>query len=110
VTNHRAYLDIFLKGLNLLYLALWVTYVIVAYVWYSYGIAQAGYLVGFFRSKFDILGLNWEAVHGGSFAVLLSTTWTILDWACRTIRRDFVSLSLLSSILYLVQARLSRSK
>lgn len=102
----RSYLDVFLSALNLIYLGLWVTYAIVAFVWYSYGSLQAGYLVNLFRSHFDILGFNWETVtSGGFFAVVISRTWTLFDWVWRTISRDFVSLSLLSSIMYLAGRR-----
>jgi len=102
--NKRGYFEIVLGAINLVYLGLWAAYVIVAFIWYSYGLAPFGYLVGWFRSNFDILGFNWETVPPNDFgALIISRNWTLLDWFWRTIRRDFVSLSMLSSIVYLIE-------
>jgi len=100
VSISRSYLDIFLGLLNYVYLGLWGIYFFAMYLWYWHGLF--GDAVGWFRGTFGILGFNLEAVPGGP-EVAISRTLTFLDWVWRTISRDFVSLSLLSSIIYLVQ-------
>ena len=105
VSASRSYLDLFLDLLNYVYLGLWGTYFLIMYLWYWYGLL--GDVVGWFRTTFGILAFNLEAVPGGP-EVAISRTLTFLDWVWRTITRDFVSLSLLSAIVYLVQIRRRR--
>jgi len=95
-------LDIFLDLLNYVYFGLWGIYFLLLYLWYWHGFF--GDAVGWFRATFGILGFNLEAVPSGP-DVVISRTLTFFDWVRLTISRDFVSLSLLSSSIYLVQTR-----
>jgi hypothetical protein len=107
VSTPRSYLDLFLDSLNYVYLGLWGTYFVIMYLWYWYGLL--GDLVGWFRGTFGILAFNLEAVPGGP-ELTISRTLTFFDWVYRTITRDFVSLSLLSAIVFVVQKRRRRKR
>jgi len=103
----KGYINLVLDSLNILYLALWAVYIVAMFLWYWFAWAPAGDLVGWFRATFGVLGFNFEAVSDGS-VVIASRLLTFLDWVARTIWRDFVTLSLAASIIYLIQRKLSK--
>jgi hypothetical protein len=103
----RLLLDVLLLVLNVSYVVLWGVYLLAMFLFYWQVqplAASAAHVVQWFRETFGILGFSFEAVGEGG-DVTASKVWTFFDWVGRTIWRDFVSLSLFSTIVFLVQAR-----
>jgi hypothetical protein len=98
----RDYIAAVLGGLNIVYLGLWGVYFVAMFLWYWFGLFAAGEVVDWFRQSFGILGFNFEAASGSS-EVFASRVVTFFDWVGRTVLRDLVSLSLVSSVLFLWQ-------
>lgn len=90
-------------GLNIVYLGLWGVYFVAMFLWYWFGLFAAGEVVDWFRQTFGILGFNFEAASGGSSEVFASRVVTFFDWVYHTVWRDLVSLSMVSSVLFLWQ-------
>ena len=109
ISRFSLYIDRILTWLNCLYVLLWGIYFAVWFAYFWSGWLPLGDLVGWFRGTFGILGFAYEAVPSGTPAVV-SRFGTFFNWVFLTIWRDFVSLSLLSSILYLIQKRVRTQK
>lgn len=103
-------MDALLAAVNILYLGLWLSYFVAMILSYWFGLLAAAELVRWFRQTFGILSFNFVAIAGSPAEVFASRTLTFLDWVARTVWQDFISLSLVSSLLYLRQRRKNASR
>jgi hypothetical protein len=101
--------DPLLAAVNVLYLGLWGSYFVAMILYYWSGLLPAAELIRWFRQTFGILAFNIEAIAGNPAEVFASRMLTFVDWAARTVWQDFISLSLVSSLLYLRQRRRKRA-
>lgn len=98
----RSILVTLVQALNIVYLVLWAIYFLAMFLFYWGIYPNAALAIKWYRETFGILGFNFEAVPVGG-DVTGSRVTTFLDWVGRTIWRDLVSLSLASSILFVIQ-------